>query len=393
MKIDFSKIDLERFHLNPRTVPDIGDVMLVVSHKAMWDWNSDELHLRSLLCRMDGTVVSAGFPKFFNFSENPAHDEIVLKGLREGMTSFSEKADGSLIIRSVIDGHVHFRTRGCDVIATDMQEEVLRTINDRYPELLDPSWHQENRSFLMEFVSPKNQIVVKYNEPELIALGWIDFSGDELKFSPAGGRGRMRSVKLMSISNDIRELRETVKAFSDQEGVVAWTHTGDGYFHMSKFKSAWYLRLHSLRSQATPRYMKEFCYVNGIRSLAALKDAFFKEGFDWEVVSYIEPMFHEFMDDVAAVDRRIAYADGFLAQGVKLGMSRKDIALMLKHAEETHEQLKGLFPYMIASALGESQKATEIADGLRLDMSPIQLRALKKAGIEKLGSGKVHDDG
>ncbi len=408
MKIDISKIDQERFHVNHRTIPHLGDFVLIVPHKAMWDWNADELHLRSLLCRKDGEVVSAGFPKFFNFGENPDHDKRVVDGLAMGLTRFTEKVDGSLIIATHITGElgsrVHFRTRGCENIAEDMRGDVEELIRRRYPALLEPANYPKEHSMLLEYISPKNQIVVKYDEPRLVLLGWTYFGGQSLVVAPPETFPPKHlvstfpeTVRTFKAEFDAEGLRENVKGYEDQEGVVTWTlaphpdRCRASTMHLCKFKSAWYLRLHALRSQATPRYLKEFCYVNSIRTIEQLRDAFYKEGFDWEIVSYVEPMFDEiktFADGMGwmldLIDQKIN------EQGIKSLPSRKDIALATK---ELTSEVPRFFGYAMARATGDDALASELADGLKLDMSVQQLRQLKKQGLEKLGAGKVYDDG
>lgn len=398
MKIDIGSLDLERFHINPRSITGIGDFVLIVPHKAMWEWDEKELHLRSLLCRPDGEVVSAGFPKFFNFSERHTHDAVVIDGINRGISHFPGKADGSLIIRSVIDGHVHFRTRGCETIASDMDSAVRGLIAARYPRLLDAKLSHEKQSFLMEYVAPSNQIVVRYDEPRLIGLGYSDWSSGELCV-----RRMVENVFNVDcidnhddVASDIDVLRQRVSAFDDKEGIVVWTHVGDGNYHLSKLKSAWYMRLHALRSQATPRYLKEFCYLNDVSTLDGLKNALLKEGFDWEVCSYMEPLWDEISSNVSRVDELIERVESeILTRRIMELQTRKEIALACKQLDEDLQCVghDGCFAYAISRAVGEIEKASEIRDAMRLDISVAQLRLLKKQGLEKLGSTSFVDEG
>ena len=75
MHINISEINLENFYVNHREIDGIGPVVLVIPRKDFFDWDLDSLHLRSVLCRPDGEVISAGFPKFFNFGEKESHDD------------------------------------------------------------------------------------------------------------------------------------------------------------------------------------------------------------------------------------------------------------------------------------------------------------------------------
>ncbi len=387
MKVDFSTIDRTRFHVNERTIAGRGDFVLIVPYKAMWDWNESELDLRSLLCRPDGTVISAGFPKFFNYGENSQHDYQVTSALNAGRTVCLEKLDGSLIIRSVIDGVVHFRTRGSELIASDMRDDVKKLIGEKYKFLLDPTL-EPDVSLLMEYCAPNNQIVIKYDEAQLVLLAAVDFSGNKLVVKKPPNL-QMRTPKAMVLPSNPQELIALVKQFIDGEGIVVWAEVNNEII-LSKFKSAWYLRLHSIRSQVTPRYLREYCFVNNISTLEELKSAFLKEGFDWEIVSYVEPIFNEFKSENDIALKKKDIADRIIALVKEKNSSRKDIAVALKSAS-SDQNIPELFSYMIADATGDTQRAIDIFDAYRLDMNINQLRMLKKEGV-KLNTEVKADD-
>jgi hypothetical protein len=396
MKIDISTIDCKRFHINERIIPGLGEFVLVVPYKAMWAWQESELHLRSLLSRPDGNVVSSGFGKFFNFGETPSSDNIVMTGMREGRTRFTEKVDGTLIIRSVIDGRVHFRTRGCEVIASNMRETVERLIRDNYPGLLSPEYGRANSSLLLEYIGPENQIVVRYEKPELVCLGWVDFSGPELAFYPDCPQfAQARSVKLYDLgAANPDTLRSLVQQFPAEEGIVTWTTTPAGSTHLCKFKSSWYLRLHALRSQATPRYLNEFCYFNSIASLDQLKEAFYRNGFDWEIVSYIEPLYNELETHVKHVEKVQKEVDQSLQDMNIYAMpTRKDKALAARTlAEDLRQRGSGeWFGYIMSKSVGED--TAEHIGAMKLGMGLTQFRQFIKSGPEPLGSGESFDEG
>lgn len=397
MKIDISKIDQERFYINERSIPGLGDFILVVPHKAMWSWQKEELDFRSLMCRPDGTVVSAGYPKFFNFGENSENDDIVKTGLADKRTIFTEKVDGSLIIRSVIDGKVHFRTRGCEIIAEDLREDVERLIRDRYSKLLDPELHRPEHSMLLEFISPKNQIIIRYADTDLIHLGWSFFGLGKLKIFPpaqeAYKHGVMlefpKPVKIIEANFSVEELRTNVQTWNHQEGVVTCTKLKNGEIRLCKFKSTWYLRLHALKAQTNEKSLREFCYTNKISTLDQLKEAFYKEGFDWEIVSYIEPMFLEVRNNIVAVEKRFEFIDAVIDEAkLKFLPSRKEMALKSKELANIHG--KDLFGYIISKSVGE--EVIDIVDAAKMNMTLTQFRHFKNTGLEKLGHGKVIDD-
>lgn len=403
MKINLDTVDRERFYVLERSIPDVGPVFLMTPHKAMWAWTDEELHMRSLLCKPDGTVVSSGFPKFFNYGERPADDAIVDQALKDGSVILTEKLDGSLIIRSVIDGVVNFRTRGCEVIAESMHDAVMDLIKRKYPTLLDPkNFACPTTSLLFEYISPNNQIVISYTEPELVALCMTEFSGDELKVYPlseyydlydAGLLPNMRVCDRVTVQGALSgpKLKNHISALTTQkEGVVTWLQKPDGSIMLCKFKSAWYLRLHALRAQCTPRYLKEFCYVNGVSDIEGLKKALLNDGFDWEVVSYIEPMFDEIKHEWDSIDMKVAQYDSMISRSFTRSMSRKEIAVKAQGltADRDHE----MFAYIMAKATGDHARAKDIHDAFKLGISIASLKTLREKGIEKI-LDEAPDDG
>jgi hypothetical protein len=186
------------------------------------------------------------------------------------------------------------------------------------------------------------------------------------------------------LSTEILDLVSEVHTFDDKEGVVLWSPQPDRSYHLTKFKSAWYLRLHALRSQATPRYVREFCYMHDVRDLAGLKSALAREGFDWEVMSFIEPLFEEYIKGFLLVEERLEELENYVKSHLLLLPTRKEIALAAKaYAEELGDE--SLFAYLIASATNDA-KAKDIAESMKLGMTLTQFRALMKAGVPALGS-------
>lgn len=106
--LDLNAIDKTTFDLH-----DTPHGLLITPKRGKTAWEPHEMGLRSVLCAPDGRVLSRGLPKFFNHSENAAHDAETRRLLAAGATcQYAEKLDGTLIILSVIDGRPHPRTRG-----------------------------------------------------------------------------------------------------------------------------------------------------------------------------------------------------------------------------------------------------------------------------------------
>lgn len=381
MKIDFESIDKKRFNVSNKTIPELGEFIFVCAKKKMFGWSNDELHLRSLLCRPNGEVVSAGFPKFFNFSEKPENDALTIDGFKNGNTLFVEKLDGSLIIRSVIDGKVHFRTRGCDVVSDLIRDEFETLVLTEHPELLDPSFGRQGCSLLFEFVSQKNQIIVLYDKPMLFALGWSDFSGSELRFYPYNNEKHLRKPKVFNLNSSINEFREYVYALKDAEGIVSWTPKADGSMHLTKFKSKWYLRLHTLRTELNERYLKQYCYFNKIETIDQFKEALSADGHDWETFKHVEPMFKMQREKIEVAKAWLANVEALIKEkGIDKLLNRKDKAEKCKELETL---IPGCFSYAIMYVTATPEKLKDAQEAHMLDMGFKQFYQFKANGTQK----------
>ena len=119
---------------------------------------------RGLVTDLEGNIVSHPLLKFHNWeelhpSERPcAGDKIEI----------TLKMDGSLLIVSRYKGQLIFNTRGSFYSDQAIAAEKL------FYELYDPTWIDEGVTYLFEFVSPENKIVVQYLKSDLIHLARIE---------------------------------------------------------------------------------------------------------------------------------------------------------------------------------------------------------------------------
>lgn len=286
MRINLGDINRDEFVVEPRHHEGIGTLVLVRPKKIKHRWEQHELWLRSLLCREDGEVVSCGFPKFFNHGEDPASDIITEAGLAGGNVLMTEKVDGSLIIRSVVNGVVVLRTRGSHELGP-FEDKVVRLIARKYPRILDPNV-EPHYSFLFEFVDPEQPVCLRYPAAELYELGDIDHTEAVPTFWPArrgvsAGFGCPRPRLYDGLPAVVAELRAAVGDMQDEGVVVATCHPRAHGWHLSKFKSRRYLALHALRSNLTERKAWVYFAERGVASPMSLRSAFDRDGIDWEV--------------------------------------------------------------------------------------------------------------
>ena len=130
MRVDVAAIDRTQFKI----VEEEGET-LVIPLKDKFRWCEDELHLRSLVLDATGEVISTGFPKFFNYGEDPERDRDLAAAIAHGVVEFPEKLDGSLIVADRIRGTPRLRTRGRRVLG-EFASEIEALIASDYPQLL-----------------------------------------------------------------------------------------------------------------------------------------------------------------------------------------------------------------------------------------------------------------
>ena len=130
---------------------------------------------RGLVLDDAGNIISHPLKKFYNWEEL-APSERPCSGDKIEITL---KMDGSLIIVSRYNDQLVFNSRGSFKSDQAIAAEKL------FYEMYDPSWIEQGNTYLFEYVSPDNRIVVQYNEPDLIHLARIetatgkDFPRDE----------------------------------------------------------------------------------------------------------------------------------------------------------------------------------------------------------------------
>jgi hypothetical protein len=142
---------------------------------------------------------------------------------------------------------------------------------------------------LAEWTSPNNQIVIRYNEPDLYLIGKIYHADYRLESQDgldelAKALG-VKRPQVFSFSS-LQEMVDVVKEFKDKEGVCLYFNAGQ---NIVKIKGNWYLSLHRLKSELSslgkvldlylergqPSYQEFYDYVQGI--------------FDFELAEFVRP--------------------------------------------------------------------------------------------------------
>lgn len=296
--------------------PDGSGRVLVIPRQSKHRWTPQERPLRSVILNADGTVASSGLPKFgglgeWNFDD---HRDLLTAALRDGQPlRHSRKLDGSLMIRSVIDGEVVLRTRGT-FDGGELGAAARQVAADRHPRLLDPAF-EPDRSLLMEFTSPQFRIILAYPRPQLTLIGAVCHHdlrlADWPQLEDLAEQAGVALVDCLDLPANRKELEAEVARMQDQEGVVVRLPGGQV---MIKLKSRGYLTQHRLRFLMDVGTIRELCERHQVRSLDEFAAA--AGGADWEVISDAAPYVQAYVDAADAARRRHAEID-MLVLGVQ----------------------------------------------------------------------------
>lgn len=306
-----------------------GDLTLIFPDKgSFFEYTEDEKKLRSVIVDKDGFILSSAWPKFGNWGEFKEDTNKLEQELKNGIVRFSHKEDGSLCIRSVINGNVIFRTRGTMFggYAQDgtlsFKERFYKIAEQKYPILLDPTW-MADRSLLFEYVSPDNVIVIRYKEEDLIFIGYVLHKnlsiGEWEVVSNIAKNNNFNLVKLYELPRDPILLIEEIKNWRE-EGVVVRCCNDQVFV---KVKSSWYLTNHRIKSNMNYNSILElierenlFGNLNEEDFISALKHL----GFDWEIIESSKEYFkiyvelYEYVQSVIAVAKK-SYEE-FISQNI-----------------------------------------------------------------------------
>lgn len=313
-RLNLSLVDRKSFFIQ-----EMDGYTFIHPKHTKWDWPEEELLLRSTAVDRQGLVVSSGWPKFFNTGERPTNDAELDAALTNGEeVFFTEKLDGTLIIRSVLpDGRVIFRTRGT-WDGGDYGLLARNLASARYPALLDPNLMPE-WSLLFEYVGPTNLIVIAYSQEELWFLGAVRHADAHLMpveqvqtFAQEHG---LRCMPLVELPRNLKGLQQAVREWSDREGVVVRLRRGQ---LLIKLKSARYLALHAMRANMSYALIVEYARGAEVKTEEELEAGLRELGYDYELCQIAKGHFRSYLEHLARSEAAWATAHelhaAFLAQ-------------------------------------------------------------------------------
>jgi RNA ligase len=248
MKIDLESIDKESFMVHQHNIGE-HEVTLVQPIHLGATWTKDNLIFRSSVWDKEGNPVSLSFKKFFNWDESPVIDPAPsnLDGAK-----LMEKLDGSTLIVSRYKGITVMRTRGTVDAHSQPNGDELSFLREKYDHFFEHIEGMENTpvSYIFEWLSPSNRIVLDYGEdPDIVLIGAIYHNDYTMmkqeSLDTMASQLQLRRPKVYSYSS-IEEMKQSVEVLRDKEGLCVYYNDDQC---IRKVKSAHYLYLHRAKSE------------------------------------------------------------------------------------------------------------------------------------------------
>lgn len=319
-----------------------GDECVLVTPKDMGvDWNEDNKYFRSSIWRKsDMFPVSLGFRKFMNYGEKPTFEPLPVRGAFYAVT----KVDGSCLIVSMYKGELIVRTRGT-VDATNLANgHEIELLKNKYPLVFDnPLLRGENFTFLFEWTTPSNRIVLKESEePTLWLIGMVHHrlytyvhQANLDHYAKYLGVERPKAFEV-NIDGDIEKLKKKIEPLRDIEGVVIYNDEPNSVL----------FRGQTLKKIKTLRYLELHRVFTGVKSVNHLFDLYVEYGklpreefeaklstdFDWELVVALKPLTDELYEKVQQIARTVLRVVTFVQADDFVPLDRKNKALWIRDA-------------------------------------------------------------
>jgi RNA ligase len=199
--------------------------------------NAMRRECRGIIFDKTNKIMSRPFHKFFNINQ---HIETQMQQIDITQPhSIMEKMDGSMIRPIFVKGELRLATKMGVTAVSEQAEEWLILQSGYYKEWLQTQL-QKGITPIFEWVSPLNQIVLAYEQPDLVYLGSRDnitgnyFNQKTTPFTCCPTYG--------SVKEDLGAYVALKRKAKDCEGVIIRFNDG----HMLKAKNDWYVRIHKV---------------------------------------------------------------------------------------------------------------------------------------------------
>jgi hypothetical protein len=327
MMINFSDYDLTEFNIKEDTFCGIPHCKLITPKEIGCKWTQKNKIFRSSIWTEDGYLISASWPKFTNFGENPENfpPPKSLNGC-----DIVSKIDGTTLIVDYVNCQLSMRTRGTFNYATQENANDFRYILERYPQIARMARDFYNCTLLFELTTPNNVIVIRYGDtPDIKLIGMINkidyslTSQSDLDFI-AKDWSLPRAPRLKA--DDLSSLISFISTSKGIEGACLYSDNGQS---IHKIKSEDYLIKHRLKSEVSSFWKLTDLWMSLGRPNKDGLLTHLATLFDWELAQIAAPHGAELEVIGAQIDSTLIEMKTF-TEGLKSqGLSKKEAALQI----------------------------------------------------------------
>jgi hypothetical protein len=352
MKIDIQKVDLTQFMVHEHSLN--GEIVHLIQPQHIGTkWRQDNKHMRSVVVNYAGEVISASFPKFTNWGENPDHFPVP-NSLKNA--TIVEKLDGSTLIVSKYNGQYILRTRGtvdASKLANGFELELFKsTILNKLQDNND-TW---DYSIIWEWLSPINKIVLSYgDEPMWKLIGFINHINYSLAqqdmLDAMAKKYDLLRPEIYTFT-DISDMLQIVDKWQNKEGVCLYSKN-DQVIH--KIKASKYLLLHHLKSELSSlEKVLDVWLEQGMPDYRTFYNYIFTT-FDFELAEQIKGTISRICDAKKEVDMIVSGMNDFVNNRLKTLPTRKLQAEQVISAYGNTNRASFLFKILDNRPLGKEE--------------------------------------
>jgi hypothetical protein len=352
MKIDISSIDRTQFMVHEHSLN--GEIVHLIQPQHIGvSWTQDNKHMRSVVVNYAGEVISASFPKFTNYGENPEHFPVPTS-LKN--TTVVEKLDGSTLIVSKYNGQYILRTRGtvdASKLANGFELELFKsTILNKLQDNND-TW---GYSIIWEWLSPINKIVLSYgDEPMWKLIGFIDHTDYSLAtqdmLDAMAKKYDLLRPEIYTFT-DISDMLQIVDKWQDKEGVCLYSKNGQT---IHKIKAAKYLLLHHLKSELSSlEKVLDVWLEQGMPDYQTFYNYIFTT-FDFELAEQIKGTISRIVDGKKEVNKIVDGMNNFVNNRLRSLPSRKEQAQLVISSYGETNRAAFVFKLLDGKSLGKEE--------------------------------------
>lgn len=334
MKLDLTLADADNFMCHQHWIGE-HPVLLIQPVHIGCNWTKENMMFRSVVTDVEGIIVSASFKKFFNWGEKP---HLTPPPTNLANAKLMEKLDGSTLIFSRYKGHTVIRTRGTVDARKQENGYEIDILCEKYAGFIKSleAVDTTTSSFIFEWTSPSNKIVLNYgDEPDMVLTAIIDHhnysyrSQADLDFyAELAGLRRPRTYSY----NSVEEMQQAVADMKGMEGICVYFHDDQ---EILKVKSAQYLYLHRAKSEISSVEKVMDLYLSYRDELGHTPSyqeffAYLEKMFDYEIAVMATSNVSQIADAMKEVEKILDGMNKFLEP--KRGWSRRDAAIAITQA-------------------------------------------------------------